>query len=68
MPDPKTVEKPQADADPTPDQVGYCHQDDCPQFGVEVALWKNLAEHPVMCGCGHLLSPHRVEDKADAGA
>lgn len=60
--------KPQAatvDADPTPDQVGYCHQDDCPQFGVEVSLWKNLAEHPVMCGCGHLLSPLRPGEKAD---
>lgn len=56
---PKTDEKPQAAPDPTPDQVGYCHQDDCPQYGVEVPLWKNLDAVPVMCGCGHLLSPVR---------
>lgn len=60
---PQTTE---AEADPTPDQVGYCHQGDCPQYGVEVSLWKNLESAPVMCGCGHLLSPHRVEDKPEA--
>lgn len=55
-----------AGPDPTPDQVGYCHTGDCPQYGVEVPLWKNLESVPVMCGCGHLLSPDRVEDKPEA--
>lgn len=70
MPAPKTDDKPQVEqaAEPelTPDQVGYCHQDDCPQVGVEVALWKNLDVVPVLCQCGHLLSPVRPGEDVES--
>lgn len=60
-PETETVEQP----DPRPEQVGYCHQPDCPQQGVEVPLWRHVGTHPVLCQCGHLLSAHRPGEEPE---
>lgn len=54
------------DVENEPQQVGYCHNPQCAQHGVEVRLFKNLTDVPVMCGCGHLLEADRVPDDGDA--